>query len=178
MRIPFSAFLCALLLSPAVARADDHRADWYGGFSGGSGASKLAGFYNAFAIPLPSQNPRLHRMSLLTDVSVQFGKHDGQSVSQVVYMAGAKYTFARREQKNKVSAHILGGTEYYNTAGNASNTGVLAFGVGYEFIPAPTSSNLLDGLGVRVQVDSVFRSGDRENFWRVSGGLIYRFGQH
>jgi len=179
MRILRFCLALGILLAPASAFADDHRMDLYGGVSGGNGASKLVGYYQALAIAFHGSNPKLNRLSIVNDVSVQFAEHDTGKVSQVVYMVGARYTFSRPPDSNKISAHFTLGTEYSNASGVGGNDGVYAVGVGYEFIPNPQSTKLLDGVGVRMQVDRIVRpGGENKDFWRVSGGLIYRFGQH
>jgi hypothetical protein len=34
------------------------------------------------------------------------------------------------------------------------------------------------GYGLRVAVDYFDRTSTRDNFWRVSGGVVFRFGQN
>jgi len=177
MRILRFCFFVGILLAPRLAFADDHRMDLYGGFSGGNGASKLFGFHQAIGIVFSGENPKIHRLSAVADFSVQFA-NETSSVTQVLFMVGGRYAFSRPADKNKISAHFLGGTEYYNQAGGAANAGVYAFGAGYEYLPTPKGTRQIDGLGYRAQVDHIIRPGSAVNFWRVSGGIVYRFGQH
>lgn len=177
MRILRFCLFLGFLLAPKLAFADDHRMDLYGGFSGGNGASKLFGFHQAIGIVFSGENPKLHRVSAVADLSMQFA-NETSSVTQVLFMGGGRFAFSRPADKNKISAHILGGSEYYNQAGGATNTGVFAFGVGYEYLPTPRGTRAMDGLGFRAQLDHIIRSGDAVNFWRASAGVVYRFGQH
>jgi hypothetical protein len=44
-----------------------------------------------------------------------------------------------------------------------------------EYLPNVTANDRKNGFGVRAQIDRVVRSGNREDFWRISGGFFYRF---
>lgn len=177
MRTRILGLVLTLLLVPAAARADDHRADAYSGFSFGNGFSKVSGLYMAFALPMPSEKAALHRLSVVGDFGAQFGRHDDTSLTQVLSMVGLRYTFARGEQSNKISAHVLVGTQYVNSSAQAENSAAFNIGMAYEFIKNPTSEKLLDGLGFRVQADLIIRTGEQDNSWRVVIGPVYRFGQ-
>ena len=71
--------------------------------------------------------------------------------------------------------HVLGGGVYQADGGVDPNAKSLTVGFGMDFVPHPLDA--ARGSGVRFQVDRIQRSGEREDFWRVSGGYVYRFGQ-
>ena len=168
-----SWLLLGILLIPTAVRADDHRADIYAGFAGGGGASKLFGFSEAVAVAIP----KFKKVSFVpSDVSVEFGSHGDQGVTQVAYLVGARLTIAKPRLRSKVSFHALGGNVYTNDGTPDKNNGAFALGAGWEWIPTPTKPS--KGLGFRVQADYIWRTGVRDDFPRFSVGAIYRFGQH
>jgi len=174
MRVWRSWLVLGMLLIPTAVRADDHRADLYGGASRGGGGSTLGGFHQTLA--LGSARPVSKDLSfVLADVSAHFGN----DVTQVAVMGGVRWTlFAKREQKHKVSGRGLLGLVHSNDGAPGPKDFAGAVGVSWEYIPTPTEPS--KGWGVRVQYDYVIRSDadGRESFSRLSGGLVYRFGQH
>ena len=165
--------LLVLILIPAAAHADDHRADWYVAFSGGTGASSLYGFHNAFAIAI--NTPTLHRLSIVPgDVSVQFGSHDGEAARQATYLAGARLTVSKHGSHVKPTVHALAGTVIAYRGAVNSTSGAISVGGGLEYVrddPARVQATI---VGARMQVDYIMRTDDQDNFWRVSGGLVLR----
>jgi len=181
MRMRLFCLVLGVLLVPTLARADDHWADLYAAFSGGGGASKLFGFHEAVAKgPARSASTNLKKLSfVLSDLSVHFGSHDdGTDVTQVTFLFGGRYTLLKPEHKAKVSFHGLLGGVNTNDGGNKNTDFAGAVGFGVEYIPTPQDPNPAKAIGIRAQVDRVFRKGDREDFWRISGGIFYRIGQH
>ncbi len=174
MRMRLIGFVLGILAIPALASADGHRWDGYIGGSGGDGASKLGGIHQAIGIALGGA----HRVSIVGDFSTQFGSHDGIPVTQFAYMTGARVALSKYEQKFKPSAHVLFGGVYQNDGRSSDTTdGAVAVGFGIEYVSKPTSRELKDGLGFRMQVDRFYRMGDlRSDFWRVSAGVIFRYG--
>ena len=178
MRMRLIGLVLGLLLVPALASADDHRWDWYFGGSGGDGASKLAGIHQAIGIALGQQGTR-RKVAVVGDLSTQFGSHDGIPVTQFAYMTGVRLMASRRSDKFKPSGHVLFGGVYQNDGLADTNDGAIAIGFGVEYIPNPTSPELRHSFGIRAQVDRIFRMSDvREDFWRASVGVIFRYGQH
>lgn len=177
MRMRLTGLVLALLFIPALASADDHRWDGYFGGSGGTGGSKLAGIHQAIGIALGQGAMR--KVAVVGDFSTQFGSSDGIPVTQFAYMTGVRVMASRRTDKFKASGHVLFGGVYQNDGLSDTTDGAVAIGVGVEYIPNPTSRELKHGFGVRVQVDQFYRMNDlRSDFWRVSAGVIFRYGQH
>jgi hypothetical protein len=175
MRIRLIGLVLGLLSVPALASADDHRWDGYFGGSGGDGASKLGGIHQAIGIALGG----MRKVAIVGDFSTQFGSHDGIPVTQFAYMTGVRVMASKREHKFKPFFHVLFGAVYQNDGLDDTTDGAVAAGFGIEYIPRPTSRELRDGLGFRLQVDRFYRMGDlRSDFWRVSAGVIFRYGQH
>lgn len=178
MRIRLICLALAFLSIPTLASADDHRWDGYFGGSGGDGASKLFGFHQAAAVALGRQGP-WRKIAVVGDFSTQFGSHDGIPVTQFAYMTGVRVMASRREDTLKPFAHVLFGGVYSNDHLADPNDGAVAAGFGLDFVPTPTNRELKKSFGLRVQVDRFYRMGDqRADFWRVSGGVIFRYGQH
>lgn len=188
MRILFAGLVLGALLVPATVRADSHFADFYGGGSGGGGGSKLGGFIVAFGKserqpePLPGTPPEKPKKVLfggVGGVSVQFGSHDDGSadVMQVVWSVGPRLTFEKnRNSKNFYHAQVTFGGSHTNDGQLQSNFATVV-GAAYDHVfgthAGPTPH---PGLGMRLQADRVFRSGENAggNIWRLSAGLIYR----
>ena len=170
MRLHMSWVVVALFV-PTLAYADDHNADNYVGFSGGGGGSTVYGVHDSFAIEFPKW-PALGLVP--ADFSVQFGEQQ----TQVIYMAGARYTLASRNPRmhaNKVLLQALFGTVRTNEAAAQStdNDFALGLGAGYEFV------KVIKGQSVTFRgiYDRIKRSGDRDEWFnRFSAGIGYRWG--
>jgi hypothetical protein len=175
MRIRLSCVVLGLLLVPAPARADGHWADFYAAFSGGGGGSNVYGIHSAFAATSPG-GPSHYLSFVLTDVSIHSGSHDGSDVTQITFLWGGRVTISKPYHKFKPSFHVLlGGV---TTDGVADGTTfATAFGGGLEYLLDPVSKERKKGFGFRAQIDRVVRSSDRDDFWRISGGVFYRFGR-
>jgi hypothetical protein len=176
MRIPRWLVLVAVLV-PATAQADDHRADLYAGF-GYANASHLWGLHEGYAWTVRERGLlRENDLSILGDLSLHFGSHEGNTTTRVTYLVGPRWTIPMKEPHHKLLAHALVGGVHSNQGVPDKNDFALAFGGGWEYIlrPAPSATESSEGFGVRFQADYVIRVGDNENFPRVSGGLIYRF---
>ena len=172
MRLRLSWVVLGLLV-PTLAYADDHWADNYAGFSGGSGGSTVYGVHDSVAIEFKKW-PDLGVVPV--DFSVQFG----EQVTQVIYMAGARYTWAPssdRMHANKVLLQALFGTVYTNDGASTSTDKTdkdfaLGLGAGYEFL------KVIKGQTVTFRgiYDRIKRSGDRDEWFnRFSAGMSYRW---
>jgi hypothetical protein len=181
MRIRRSWLVLGILLVSTTARADDHRADWFGGLSGGRG-STLVGVHQSYALTLGMPDFSV----VVADFAVQFGSHNGSDVTQVPYMAGLRANFWKPDHKKHLFfAQVLGGGLYRNsgvTSGNggakSGNDGAIALGVGWEFLPARQESGgqtIGDTWGIRVGFDYIFSIGEFDNAPRLSVGVVYRF---
>jgi hypothetical protein len=171
MRIRLFCLVLAVLLVPTLARADDHWADLYAAFAGGGGGSNLFGVHEAVAVTSPG-SPRHYLSFVVSDVSVQ----NGNDVTQTTFLWGGRVTFSKPQHKAKFSVHSLLGVVTNDGAAAGTNFAG-AVGGGVEYLPSPQDKDRKKGFGVRAQVDRVFRKGDRDDFWRISGGVFYRFGQ-
>ena len=175
MRLASSCLVLAFLLVPTVARADDHRMDLFGGYSGGNGGSTTNGVHQSIAWGFQPKLPRL--TWVVADFSTQSAKHgDGTRVTQVIAATGLRVTGIKGTHHHKPFFHFLVGNAYTNDGQPDANNPATLLGFGYEFVHAPTDPK--KGLAVRVQGDRVFMAGAREDFWRWSVGILYRFGQH
>lgn len=173
MRLRLSWVVFALL-APTLAFADDHWADGNAAGSGGGGGSTVYGTHLSLAIGIPKLMKPL--MVVPADLSVQFGEQQ----TQVIYMAGARYTLAMsrdperhpRMHANKVLLEALFGTVRTNEAAAQStdNDFALGLGAGYEFL-------VKEKVTFRGMYHRIKRSGDRdESFNRFSAGVGYRWG--
>jgi hypothetical protein len=176
MRTRLIGLILALLAFPALASADDHRWDGYFGGSGGPGGSKLWGLHQAFAF-VPVQDGMLSKLSVVVDWSTQFGTHDdGRRVTQFPLAFGGRVMLSRGKDKFKPWVHVLGASIYTNDGAADATDSAFVFGFGVDIVPKTDVKNT---FGLRVQYDYFNRSStEREDFWRVSAGAIYRFGQH
>ena len=178
MRIRNACLGLVVLLIPALAFADSHRADVYSAFSSGGGGSNLSGFIVALGKTQiqPEQGPP--KKVLLGGVggaSVQFGSHEGRDVTQVVWSAGPRVTFEKdRESRNFFHAQVTFGGVYTND-GQEPNDFATVVGAAYDFAFRPhAGATKHPGLGFRLQADRVFNMGDRDDVWRLSAGFVYR----
>jgi hypothetical protein len=170
LRLPWVVFG---LLVPTLAFADDHNADYYSAFSWGGGGSTVLGVHQTFAKEF---HPLRHDFAVIpADFSVQFADR----VTQVIYMAGARYTLADNSATSGSPAYphkglfqVLIGTVYTNDAAadfTSKDFGV-TLGVGYEY--ARTG----EPWSVRFMYDRIGRFGDRDEWFnRFSTGLSYRW---
>jgi hypothetical protein len=187
MRIrPACLVFVVLLLVPALTYADSHNADFNGGGSGGGGGSKLGGFIVGFGKAEMTSEPGGDRrrpclLGWFGDASVQFGKHAGKEVTQVVLAVGPRCTIlAKHDSMNLFHAHAQLGDVYTNDGkgGGKPNDTALVVGLAFDRAlhrrPSSTPKTPFAGAGFRLQADRVFNLGDRESVWRLSAGLVYR----
>ena len=178
MRIRLTFLLLALLLVPGLAYADAHKMDYFLGGSGGDGGSGIGGAHAS--INWGTKIPWLDVVG--PDFSVQFGGHQGKSLTQVAYQGGLHFTLTSmkkpyKDMPVKPFAHFMAGGVYTNdSTGKAFKDGAFSFGFGVEqfFKKDATQTDHFSGVGYRVQYDYIIRSGDRESFSRVSAGIVYR----
>jgi hypothetical protein len=172
MRInrPFPTLLLVVLLvmtMPRPAAADDHKADWSGGFSGAF-ASRLFGARTTLAF-----NPKRDRtFSIVADLSVHHGKHDNETITRTTNLYGVRLlAFSSADgavAKHAVSVQLLMGVLSPGSGDDKEAAG--AFGFVYDYMPND------GGLGFRGQVDYVLPQ-HTAAFARVSTGVVYRFGR-
>jgi len=194
MRVRVTPLFLAILFIPALAFADFHKVDFSGGGSGGTGGSSVFGFQQSLSWGVrkcPSCG------IVLPDISVQFGTHEDPVThvktdeTQVAYQFGFRWTptslYGRNKDRHedtptKVFIQLLAGQAYTNdgTAATGKN-GVITLGAGIQrFLRKEDrtkngrSEPHCAGLGFQAEVDHIWRN-DREGFWRVSGGVVYRF---
>lgn len=204
MRVRLTSLFLAILVVPAVAYAEAHKADLSGGGSGGSGGSAIGGFWQSIAFDWPIG--KCGWCSPVADLSVQFGRHqvEGQqtdnALTQVAYQGGFRASLGglaasiRRKGRQveeqdpqlKIFLQVLAGAVYTNdgTSHNddkspGTTNGAITFGGGFQYFfgkAMPEGGTVLHaaGWGVQAQVDHIWRA-DRESFTRVSGGVTYRF---
>jgi len=173
MRLRLSWVVFGLLV-PTLAYADDHNADNYAGFSAGGGGSTVKGIHQSLGVEIPHW---LHRDFAIVpaDFSVQFADR----VTQVIYMAGVRYTLADNKGENGAPVYpykgllqVLVGSVYTNDAAtNFTNTDPgVTLGVGFEYAKTRTPWT------IRFMYDRIGRFGDRDEWFnRFSTGMSYRW---
>jgi hypothetical protein len=181
------ALLVPTLLTPTLAFADRHWADNYTGGSGGDGGSTLVGVHDSLAFEIrkfpvirrSDSDPEYPLGFVAADFSVQFGNQ----VTQVLYMAGARYTWAPwsptrpSAHANKFLLQTLLGTVYTNDGASEStdktnNDFALGLGFGYERV------KVIKGQTVtfRFIYDRIKRGGEHDDWFnRASAGIAYRW---
>jgi len=184
MRGRLTALVVTLLLVPALALADGHKADYFSGASGGTGGSKLAGFTQSLVFGVA--NCRWLNVTA-ADASVQFGGENGKDLTQVTYQAGVRVTLTSfkdspaNDTQLKVFVQGAGGFAYTNdgTSESGSN-GVGSLGAGIQWfvgkvpVPGAPKEEQYGGIGLQAQVDYIWRS-ERSGYVRASAGVVYRF---
>jgi hypothetical protein len=204
MRVRFFSLLLALLSIPTLAFADFHKVDFSGGGSGGTGGSGVGGFAQSLSWGVKFDNKFIRWTCsscgiVLPDISVQFGGHHDPvtdqktdlDTTQVAYQAGFRWTPESLRGRNgkyvdkptKLFIQLLAGQVYTNdgTAAPGRN-GVITLGGGIQYFPRKedrtTKAGKVEphcaGLGFQAEFDKIWRS-DREGFWRLSVGVVYRF---
>lgn len=203
MRVRLASLFLAILVVPAVAFAESHKADFYLGSSGGSGGSTIGGFIagSNWGTPCPW-------FDVVGPVfSTQGGGHESKALSQTVFQGGARLTLSAMNRDRAAEANeapdkngnkkklyfdrgwkpfaqaLVGGTIVNINDGSAKAIKDWSYtlGVGVDkFWHTMKRDGRVHyfGAGVRVQVDYVIRPGDHTNFTRVSGGFVYRVPGH
>jgi hypothetical protein len=188
MRIRNACLGLVVLLVPALAHADSHNADAYGGGSGGGGGSNLGGFIVALGKTQlqspPGQPQRKVLLGGIGGASVQFGAHNGRDVTQVIAEVGPRISFMKPRSKSIVHAQVSAAWVYTNDGRDIENGDEkpndfgIVVGVAYDYAlregAGKGTSTAHSGLGMRFQADRVLNLGNREDVWRLSAGLIYR----
>jgi hypothetical protein len=171
MRIrPLWLVLAFLLLIPGAADAHTHRWDLYFGPSYAH-ASHLTGFQVTFGLPLPVQNPIVHRFSVVLDTSVHTGLHDDGELRRSLIGAGLRFTPHDETERHLMSIQVIVGKTWDNTlsldeSGWGATTGAI-----YEFLLDRDTPG--EGWAFRAQADGVFSEVDK--FVRLSTGFAYHF---
>jgi hypothetical protein len=195
MRVRVTSLFLAVLLAPTVAFAESHKADLFGGGSGGTGGSKIGGYI--VGVNWGTCVPWIDVVG--PTVSTQYGGHDGKSLTQTAYHGGVRLTLTSMQRDRaaekaapstsqkyyvdkdvKPFVHFLVGGVYSNIndgSGQALKDWSVTIGGGVDKFFHKVSLNGRDhvtGVGFRVQYDYVVRSGDSTNFHRVSAGVVWR----
>jgi len=154
-----------IVVCPASAFADGHKADY---FAGGSG-----------------RNPVPWLGITAADASMQFGGENGRDLMQLTLQFGARVTLTSLKKPNpdtqvKVFVQGAGGFAYTNDGTDQSGSnGVGSFGGGIQWFAEKHDhpdggEKRYGGLGLQAQADYIWRA-DRDGYWRVAGGVVYRF---
>jgi hypothetical protein len=184
MRIRRLWIVLGIVLVPAAAFADDHKA-FFGGLSLVND-STLTGFRLGF-----TGKPRPGNLSLEGDFSAQRGTHEGLKLWRTTVMGGIRLTFpydvraSRRPDQQATqgqpahprqifSVYALVGAARDSEPDEAGWNAAFAVGVSYDVVVVRSRSG--GGLGVRAQTDFIARN-DGSDFPRISAGLVYFFGR-
>lgn len=188
MRVRFCGLFIALLAIPTLAFADAHKADYYGGGSGGTGGSTVKGAALSLVFGAEDFLGERYRCLGITvaDASFQFGGHNGKDLQQTTLQFGARVTLTslRKPPANDTRVKIFvqgaGGFAYTNDGTDQSGSnGVGSVGGGIQVfahkVPAPesTTAKHYGGVGFQWQYDYIFRAG-RPGYWRTSAGVVIR----
>jgi len=165
-----------LLLVPAVAHADDHRADINLAFCYEKG-SHIVGPRVALGLTLPVKINGKNLLSALADFSFNEFDFDGdREEKRRAFMGGVRLTIPTSKPHHKFEVHgLVGGVNAKDDG--VSHDGIAgAFGGGWEYVPHPamTQGESSHGWGVSVQLDVVIPKGQTDAFPRLSAGAIYR----
>ena len=188
MRGRLTALLLAtLLVLPTFAFADGHKADYFAGGSGGTGGSKLGGIAQSLVFGFGRE--RVPWLGITAaDASFQFGGENGRDLTQLTLQWGARVTLTSLKKlapdaadtRVKVFVQGAGGFAYTNDGTDQSGSnGVGSFGGGIQWFAKTLrpGENRYAGLGFQAQADYIWRA-DRDGYWRVAGGVVYRFLHH
>jgi hypothetical protein len=166
MRIRGAWLAGALLLAPGAALGHDHKADFFAGASFARG-SELWGIHETLAIALPDAR----ELSILGDLSIHKGEHEGDDATRIAFMGGIRWTMpATRSHSHLAFGQILAGGAHDHFGAADRTDPSIAIGAGYEFDPDGDDS----ALAARVQIEYVYVFSGGDGFPRVSGGIVYR----
>jgi hypothetical protein len=154
-----------VLLIPATASADGHRAGLFGGYSVARG-STLSGFHVSF--DYAGNDPEKHIFAGVLDYSV----HDGDGFQRQTFLGGFEAS-VRLFNQFAGAAHVLFGS----TWGDDHKSFSTAFGGTFEWIGRRRAAGAPGGirLAPAVKYDYIYRADSAESFWRVSTGVVVRF---
>jgi len=173
-----------IVVCPASAFADGHKADYFAGGSGGTGGSKLGGVAQSLVFAFGRN--RVPWLGITAaDASMQFGEENGRDLMQLTLQFGARVTLTSLKKPNpdtqvKVFVQGAGGFAYTNDGTDQSGSnGVGSFGGGIQWFAEKHDhpdggEKRYGGLGLQAQADYIWRA-DRDGYWRVAGGVVYRF---
>ena len=187
--------LVTLLIFPAAAFADGHKADFFGGGSGGTGGSKLGGITQSLVFGLGREGclwmkdkncPWLGITA--NDLSVQFGGENGKELTQMTLQWGGRATLTSFKVPNpdtpiKVFVQGALGLAYTNDGTEQSGTNFVgSVGGGIQWFPNKLphpdgKGEMRGGFGLQAQADYIFRT-TRSGYWRGAAGVVYRFLHH
>jgi hypothetical protein len=170
--------LLALLL-PVVAQADRHR---MGGRLGLTDArrSNLWGVGTSFDLPLvlkrdasaPTGRGEDHTFSAIVELSIVWGTHDGEDLTQFTYLSGLRYSLNKIPWR-KLELYVqglVGG--WHSNREDVRDLPVAAVGAGLYY---PFNG---EKVGVSLQVDRYLPQGPPEAYTQISLGLVLRHHKH
>jgi hypothetical protein len=166
MRIRPLWIALAILLVPAIARADGHRARFFGAYSLAQGSVLKGAHIN---VDYVGDRTKYDYLAPTVDYSV----HDGDGFQRHTFTAGVNVS--HRYKHVVVAGQALGGRVW----GDGSADWAGSFGGVIELIGigSPTDARLEKGVWVspRIQSDWIVRSGEGDSFWRFSTGFVVRW---
>ena len=172
---PLCVVVLTLLLVPGTARASDHVASIFGGFSRLSG-STLKGGHGTMEVSFPRPQRVHDHLDLLVDASVYGGTDDaGDDVTKATLMFGPRF-LTKIGDRLVLFAHVVGGIHRSHVGAVADNGGAAAAGAGFDILlngirTAKTPAK--SGWILRTQVDWARVAG--ANSVRASAGFGYRY---
>jgi hypothetical protein len=164
------------ILVPSLADANDHVAGFYSGVSFDKG-STLTGFHEVIDIVIPK--PWEKNCSIVSDLSVNFGKHDDDThISRVTSLFGVRVALVKNDGKPHRSVLFANGLAGVTSDSkiDEKNHRSLAVGGGWEYVLKHIDRAGDGGPALRGQIDYVAVH-NHENFWRFSVGFVYRLGR-
>jgi hypothetical protein len=152
----------ALLLVPAAAGADGHRAGGYGG--GGFQKSKATGLLH-FGFDFVPPHEAFNRLPIAVDFSLPLGDDDDDDVVKT-FAAGVLLPAVRLGHDD----HLLSGRLLIGRSLGQGAAGIV--GVSYEYV----NNRLQPGVqhGFRVQADGIFVDEAPAHF-RLTAGYVIRY---
>jgi hypothetical protein len=160
-----------MFLFPSTVRADDHRAEFYAAAFSFVPGSLLIGPHVTFAKPFETILDG--NLSAVGDFSMHFGPEEDEG-KRITYAGGVRYSFAKPNHPKLVNtARVLFGAVYGKDSALTGTDPAFLFGYEVEYLPNRSVTD--EGWGFRGQVDVVVPTGDREEFWRISTGVVYRW---
>jgi len=170
IRRPWLPVVVILLGDPRAASAHGHTADAFAAYSFLRGSS-LQGFHESLAVSLPRSNPAdVKHVSLVGDLGIRAGSHDGNDIDQNTFLGGIRWQFARTPDDKQVwFVQGLGGAAHSHGDTVRETDFALGLNGGYEY------DLRTKGWAVRGQVDYIRTGGD--NFVGFSAGFVYRYKQ-
>src|SRR5215510_5789092 len=94
MRIRRLCLIVVVMLIPSTAGANDHVASFFAGYSL-AGGSKLSGVQQAFDKVI--NKPWDKKCSIVGDLSLNIGEHNGADLTRVTYLSGVRFAIIKHK---------------------------------------------------------------------------------